>query len=339
MNKKILEVKNLTTRFSLIKQTITAVDDISFDLYEDEILAIVGESGCGKSVTLLSILNLIDKPGKIENQSQVLFQGKNLIHLTEQQIARVRGNDIAIIFQEPASAFNPLFKIGYQIDEALKKHKQLPASQNKKYRREYITSVLSDVHIPEPEQRLDDYPFQLSGGMLQRAMIALAICCSPKILLADEPTTALDVTIQHQVMNLIREKAKSEKMAVIFVTHDLELISNFAHRILIMYAGRIMEICFAEQIQNVLHPYTQDLLKAIPQMGSFKQEKQLFTIKGNVPELSKLPPGCKYAPRCSKSFKKCHETEPQLLKAQNSIVRCWLYLKSEKRGIEDEDSH
>jgi peptide/nickel transport system ATP-binding protein len=322
MEGTLLEVKNLTTRFRLIKHTITAVDDVSFSVNVGEILAIVGESGCGKSVTALSLLNLVPEPGKIQSQSKIIFSGRNLVHLAENELAAIRGNEIAMIFQEPSASFNSLFTIGYQLGENLVVHKHM----KKKAARNQAINLLAKVHIPEPSRRVGDYPFQLSGGMLQRAMIAQALSCSPRLLIADEPTTSLDVTIQAQILALLKESSILQKTAILFITHDLALIEGFADNVMIMYAGRIFENCPAYDVHtNPLHPYTADLLAAIPRMGFSKNTHHLFSIRGNVPALHALPPGCKYAPRCSKVFKRCTELEPPLFSVGEHRVRCWLH--------------
>ncbi|MBA7538790.1 Oligopeptide transport ATP-binding protein OppD [subsurface metagenome] len=269
MQKPLLQVKNLTTQFFLIKQNITAVDGICFELSQGEILAIVGESGCGKSVTSLSIMNLIEPPGKISSESEVLFKNRNLLILDEKTISSIRGNEIAMIFQEPSASFNLLFKIGYQIGESLRIHKQLKKDTAL---REAI-ELLKKVKISEADKRVHDYPFQLSGGMLQRVMIALALSCSPSLLVADEPTTALDVTIQAQILRLLKELSLNYNMAILYITHDLALIDGFANNVMIMYAGRILEYCGISEIYaKPLHPYTKDLLNSIPRMGYFKDE-------------------------------------------------------------------
>jgi peptide/nickel transport system ATP-binding protein len=325
----ILEVKNLTTRFSLIQHRVTAVDGISFSVEEGEILAIVGESGCGKSVTALSILNLVSAPGRVEPDSEILFDGKNLARLSENDMATVRGNDIAMIFQEPSASFNILFKIGYQLSESLKIHKHL----KKKEAFKTAVALLEKVKIPEPGRRVNDYPFQLSGGMLQRVMIAQALSCGPKLLIADEPTTALDVTIQAQILSLLKEMSVQFQMAELFITHDLALIEGFADRVMIMYAGRILEECPVSEIhEHPLHPYTVDLIAAIPRIGYFKETQTLYTIKGNVPALHDLPTGCKYSPRCRKSFDRCFKEEPPLFRVSGHTVRCWLYGERESTG-------
>jgi peptide/nickel transport system ATP-binding protein len=317
----ILQVRNLTTRFNVLDKTITAVDGISFDLYKNEILAIVGESGSGKSVTNYSIMNLIDPPGIIEKESQINFRGENLLKYNERKMAEIRGNKIAMIFQEPSSSFNPLFRIGPQIGEGLRLHMQ-------KTREEALATsgeLLESVHIPGAKGRVLDFPFQMSGGMLQRAMVAQALACSPDILLADEPTTALDVTTQAQILALLKEKSEEKGMSIIFVTHDLALVENFADRVIILYNGRIMETGKTSDVfSSPQNPYTEDLLKAVPRLGIFKDSHLLYTIKGKTPSPEEIIPGCRYSPRCEKCFDLCLVEEPELYRAGNQYTRCHL---------------
>ena len=280
LREKILEVKNLTTSFHLIKSSITAVENLSFSLYRNEILAVVGESGSGKSVTNYSIMNLIEPPGKISDESEIIFEDKKILKLNEKEMSWIRGNRISMIFQEPSSSFNQLFRIGSQIGENLRIHNKT----DKKNALKKAEILLEKVHIPNPSNRVLDYPFQMSGGMLQRAMIAQALACSPDILLADEPTTALDVTTQAQILGLIYEKTKETGMSVIFVTHDLALIENFADRIIILYNGRIMESGRTEEIfSNPSHPYTGDLLKGSTSTRCIQRHRQAFHHKGKSP--------------------------------------------------------
>ncbi|MDA3851681.1 MAG: ABC transporter ATP-binding protein [Spirochaetaceae bacterium] len=324
----LLEVKNLTTRFNLLEHQLIAVEDISFSLEENEILAVVGESGCGKSVTALSLMKLIESPGEIDPQSQVLFQGQDILSLSDEKLQKIRGSEIAMIFQEPAASFNPLFPLGSQIAEALKIHRGTAKEEALKT----AEHLLDQVRIAEANRRVKDYPFQLSGGMLQRAMTALAISCEPQILLADEPTTALDVTVQAQIINLLKEQVRRYNMSMIFVTHDLELIDGFADNLMLLYAGRIFEKSSSvDFFKKPLHPYGEDLMKAIPRMGLFKDEIELFTIKGQVPPSHRRPVGCTYAPRCNKCFKRCTQEEPPLFNIGERQVRCWLYNKEDQK--------
>jgi oligopeptide/dipeptide ABC transporter ATP-binding protein len=321
-NANILEVRDLSTRFRLVSHTVEAVDAVSFHLGKNEILAIAGESGCGKSAAILSILKLIQPPGEIDTKSEILFRGRNILSLPERELNTLRGKSISMIFQEPSASFNPLFTVGGQIAEVLRIHEGI----EKKEAWSRAVKLLDQVKIPNPEQRSADFPFQLSGGMLQRAMIALAISCSPRILLADEPTTALDPTTQIQILELLKERTTASHMSMIFVTHDLELLKGFADRILVMYAGRIFESGnAADLLSGPFHPYTQDLLAAVPRPGIFKDETRLHSIRGKVPEAGNRPKGCSYHPRCSRAFDRCEEQEPPLFEKNGSLVRCWLY--------------
>ena len=324
MRDKILEVRNLTTTFSLVNQKINAVNHLSFDLYAHEILAIIGESGSGKSVTNLSIMKLIDEPGKIDSESQILLKDgesfTDLNRLSEKELMRIRGKRISMIFQEPSASFNPLFRLGKQVGESIRLHSL--GTKEESYRA--ALELLREVHIPNPGARAQDYPFQMSGGMLQRMMIAQALACHPDILIADEPTTALDVTTQAQILGLIKEKQKETGMAVIFITHDLALVEDFCDRILILYAGSLMEEGPAgEVISNPMHPYTQDLLRSIPRPGMFKDRDTLFTIKGKVPAPGEKITGCPYAERCIRCTGECRSSLPEISEAHGRKVRCF----------------
>ena len=318
----LLAVENLSTRFHLVDRTVEAVDRVSFSLGEREILAIAGESGSGKSAAILSILRLIARPGKIDAQSRILFEGKDVMRMSERELAGLRGRSISMIFQEPGASFNPLFTVGSQIAETLRVH--LGLSKTESLGR--AAEILGEVSIPNAEKRAQDYPFQLSGGMLQRAMIALALACGPKILLADEPTTSLDPTTSLRIQELLKEKTALAGMSMIFVTHDLEALSGFAGRIMVMYAGRILESGPADSLlKEPLHPYTRDLLSAIPRPGLFKDSGRLYSIQGRVPEAGRRPPGCAYHPRCRHALPRCREEEPALRSGTGRLVRCCLH--------------
>lgn len=326
MAKNLLEVKDLTTRFRLEDGVLTAVDHVSFHVEEGETLGIVGESGCGKSVTSYSILNLVASPGRIE-EGEILFNGTDLRKISAREMRRIRGNDIAMIFQEPMTSLNPVITVGEQISEALRLHQHLNRSEAKKRSIE----LLRMVNIPLPEQRFKEYPHQLSGGMRQRVVIAMALACSPKLLICDEPTTALDVTVQAQILRLIRRLQKKMNMSVMLITHDLAVISEIADRVIVMYAGRIVEENDGADIfQHPLHPYTQALLKSIP--TAQKVGEPLYTIEGMVPNLLKKQTGCLFAPRCEYATDHCFQEEPQLqtLRCGNGKVRCFRYQKDEE---------
>ncbi len=301
----ILKVRSLTIHFFTEEGIVRAVEDVSFDIYSSEILCLVGESGCGKSVTALSILKLIPcPPGKVIS-GEIIFNGKEMISLSESEMQKIRGNEISMIFQEPMTSLNPVFTIGDQIIEAIELHQGL----SKKEARKKAIEMLRKVKIPFPEKRIDDYPHQLSGGMRQRAMIAMALSCEPKLLIADEPTTALDVTIQAQVLSLLKEIQKDMGMAIMLITHDLGIVSEIADRVAVMYAGRIVEMGPVGKIfNNTKHPYTKGLLESIPKLE--EERKRLNAISGQVPNPMDLPNGCKFHPRCYMATEECKKDEP-----------------------------
>lgn len=307
MKNPLLEVRSLTTQFFTEDGVVRAVEDVSFEIFPGEILSLVGESGCGKSVTGLSLLRLISiPPGKIVS-GELLFDGRDLMELEEKEMERVRGNDISMIFQEPMTSLNPVFTIGNQIMEALQLHQNL----DKKEARKKAIEMLGRVRIPSPEVRIDSYPHQLSGGMRQRAMIAMALSCQPKLLIADEPTTALDVTIQAQVLRLLKEIQGEMGMAVMLITHDLGVVAEIADRVAVMYAGRIVETGPIEAIFGEMrHPYTKGLWESIPQLK--EKRRRLNAITGQVPDPMNLPVGCKFHPRCYLMIDDCKKEEPPL---------------------------
>jgi oligopeptide/dipeptide ABC transporter ATP-binding protein len=318
MKTPLLEVRSLSTYFFTEDGVVRAVENVSFEIYPGEILSLVGESGCGKSVTGLSLLRLVSiPPGKIMN-GEILFDGSNLLELEEREMEKVRGNDISMIFQEPMTSLNPVFTIGNQIMEAIELHQHL----NKKEAKQKAIEVLDQVKIPSPEVRVDSYPHQLSGGMRQRAMIAMALSCQPKLLIADEPTTALDVTIQAQVLRLLKEIQRKMGMSVMLITHDLGVVSEIADRVAVMYAGRIVESGPIEAIFGQMrHPYTQGLLESIPQLK--EKKKRLNAIPGQVPDPMDLPIGCKFHPRCHLMIDACKKEEPPLFHVNgNHVSRC-----------------
>ncbi len=317
----ILTVRNLSTCFRTDQGVVTAVDHVGLELRAGEALGVVGESGCGKSVTAKSIMRLL--PGHTSFQqpeSEILFGGINLSTADEPTMRGIRGNRIAMIFQEPMTALNPVFTVGWQIDEALRYHTQL----DKKQRRERILEILSLVDIPNPEKRIDEYPHQLSGGMRQRIVIAIALCCEPEILIADEPTTALDVTIQAQILGLMDDLRKKTGTAILLITHDLGVIAQTCDRVAVMYAGQIVETGSVRDIfHRPQHPYTQALLESIPKAGPKTHGKRLPTIEGIVPGLMNLPSGCRFHDRCRLCEPKCRSEEPQLAHTDNGrAVRC-----------------
>jgi oligopeptide/dipeptide ABC transporter ATP-binding protein len=312
-NEKILEVKNLETSFRVEDGVVKAVDGVSFDVYKGKTLGIVGESGCGKSVTSLSIMRLIPSPpGKITG-GEILYKGKSLLSLEADEMRKIRGNEISMIFQEPMTSLNPVFTIGNQIMEAISLHQNLSKADT----RAKAIEMLKLVGIPSPEKRVDDYPHQLSGGMRQRVMIAMALSCNPQVLIADEPTTALDVTIQAQILDLLRELQERVGMAIILITHDLGVVAEVCDEVLVMYAGKVAEQGTVHEIfKNPKHPYTKGLLNSIPTLsqdptGKIKKHR-LETIPGIVPSLLDLPKGCRFQARCQYVIDDCRAAEPAL---------------------------
>ncbi|MFP4110272.1 MAG: ABC transporter ATP-binding protein [Desulfonatronovibrio sp.] len=316
--KPVLEINNLTTTFFLKKGQVKAVDNVSLILNQGQSLALVGESGCGKTMLALSILRLIPSPpGKITS-GKVIFNGQNLTTLPEKNLRNIRGNDISMIFQEPMSALNPVFKVGAQISETLIFHKKMAREQA----RQKGVDLLRLVGIPAPEKRYNDFPHQLSGGMRQRIIIAMALACSPKIILADEPTTALDVTIQAQILELIKKLQKENQTSTVLITHDLGVVAQICHEMAVMYSGRIVEHGKVTDIlKNPGHPYTRGLLDSLPRLD---REDELNPIPGAVPEIINLPRGCHFHPRCPEKMDICARQEPPVFNLQ-SKVRCWLY--------------
>lgn len=320
----LLEVKNLKTYFYTEDGIVKAVDGVDFYVYPGEVMGLVGESGCGKSVTSLSIMRLISPPGKIVS-GEILFEGKDLVRASEEEMIQVRGNRVSMIFQQPQTALNPVFKVGDQIAEVLTIHQGM----SKEKGRARAVELLQMVGIPDPQRRADAYPHELSGGQAQRVMIAMALACVPDLLLADEPTTALDVTIQAQILDLMRNLRQNIGTAIILITHDLGVVAEMAERVAVMYAGYIVEQADVQPLfETPLHPYTQGLIGSIPVLGKLKE--RLEVIPGSVPNLVNLPPGCRFAPRCRArtefALSICTEKEPGLVAhSPNHIVRCWLY--------------
>ena len=329
--KPLLEVKGLKTYFYTEDGIVRAVDGVSFEVYPGEVLGLVGESGCGKSVTSLSIMRLISKPGRID-EGQILLDGQDLLKLPEEEMIKVRGNRISMIFQQPQTALNPVFKVGDQLAEVLDVHQDLGKEAGWKR----AVALLKMVGVPDPERRAEAYPHELSGGMAQRVMIAMALACVPELLIADEPTTALDVTIQAQILDLMRDLRREMGTSVILITHDLGVVAEMAERVAVMYAGEIVEQTDVNTLfDQPLHPYTQGLIGSIPILGEIKDK--LDVIPGSVPNLVNLPPGCRFAPRCQARFKYactiCAEIKPELVEVKpDHFVRCWLYHNAPEHG-------
>lgn len=324
-SKHLLEVNNLKTFFYTDDGIVKAVDGLDFYINKGEVFGLVGESGCGKSVTSLSIMNLIETPGNIES-GEIFFEGQNILSRSEKELTQIRGNHLSMIFQQPLTSLDPVFSIGEQIKEVFDIHKKLPKDEIHKK----TIDMLKIVGIPDPESKVNAYPHQMSGGQAQRVMIAMALALEPKLLIADEPTTALDVTIQSQILDLLRGLQNKFDTSIILITHDLGVIAEMADRVAIMYAGKIVEQTGVHKIFSApLHPYTQGLLASVPILNQVKDE--LETIPGNVPNLIDLPPGCRFAPRCKKreeyQLDICNQIEPELFTnhENNRAVRCWLY--------------
>jgi len=320
-NDTLLSVENLSTSFFTEQGVLRAVQDVSFTINKSRTFALVGESGCGKSITALSIMRLVPEPqGKIV-AGKISFAGRNLLDLSQRRMRAIRGNRIAMIFQEPMTSLNPVFTVGFQIAEAIQLHQHKSRSQAWAL----AEQMLRSVRIPDPDRRISEYPHQMSGGMRQRVMIAMAVSCKPALLIADEPTTALDVTIQAQILDLLDELQEQNKMSILLITHDLGIVEERADDVGVMYASRIAELSDSKSLfDNPLHPYTQGLLKSLPRLGF--TEKRLHTISGTVPDPLHFPAGCKFHPRCPVGCndKRCQTIEPQLrLVAGGRGVACW----------------
>lgn len=327
MSGPLLQIRNLKTHFFLDEGVIPAVDGIDLEVNRKETLALVGESGCGKSITSFSILKLLPERGKIV-EGEILFDGKELLVLPEEEMVRIRGNEISMIFQEPMTSLNPVMTIGDQVAESLILHQEL----GRKEARLRAVELLKLVGFPRAEEVVDEYPHQLSGGMRQRAMIAMAISCNPKLLIADEPTTALDVTIQAQILDLMREVKERFDTSILLITHDLGVVAEMADRVVVMYAGRVVEEADVFRLfEQPAHPYTEGLLKSVPSLE--EEQERLYSIRGNVPSPDEWPKGCKFAPRCEKAWQRCHMDEPNLREiAPGHRVRCFLYEPGEGDG-------
>jgi len=317
----ILSVRNLKTYFHTDVGVARAVDGVSFDIRPGETLALVGESGCGKSMTALSILRLVPSPPGEIVEGQIFFQGQDLLQLTEKEMRRVRGNKISMIFQEPMTSLNPVFRIGSQIANTIRLHKDI----SKEEARKQTIGLLERVGIPTPGERVDDYPHQMSGGMRQRVMIAMALACDPDLLIADEPTTALDVTIQAQILDLLRSLQEEQQMAMLLITHDLGIVAENAEDVAIMYAGQIIEQAPMDRVfEDPKHPYTLGLFKSLPKLSAGRQH--LESIPGTVPNSARFPSGCRFHPRCRYAMDVCPKRVPLLEPVgEEHRVACWLH--------------
>ncbi|WP_371932602.1 ABC transporter ATP-binding protein [Bacillus carboniphilus] len=317
----LLQIRNLKTQFKTSDGKVPAVDGVSLEIRKGETLGLVGESGCGKSMTSLSIMRLVPDTGEISGE--ILFENEDLTQKKEKEMASIRGNDISMIFQEPMTSLNPVLKIGDQIMEGLIIHQKLSKAAAKKR----TIDLLKLVGFARAAEMIDEYPHQLSGGMRQRVMIAMAMACDPKLLIADEPTTALDVTIQAQILDLMRDVKNKFGSSILLITHDLGVVAEMADRVVVMYAGRVVEEADVEEMfANPSHPYTQGLMKSIPNIDDEEEKKELYSIRGSVPPPTEWPTGCKFAPRCEHAWEKCYEQEPPLYKSSsNHQVRCFLH--------------
>lgn len=326
----ILQVDKLRTHFNTNQGHVTAVDGISFYVEKGEILGIVGESGCGKSVTSQSILRLYDEKS-VTYEGDIQIYGKSLFAFSSSDMKKLRGNEVSMIFQDSLSSLNPVYTIGNQIAESIMLHQKLP--RKKSY--EKSVEMLRLTGIPDPERRVHEYPHELSGGMRQRVMIAMALACQPKLLIADEPTTALDVTVQAQILDLIIKLNQELKMGVIFITHDLGVVAEICTRVVVMYLGQIVEEADVKSLfSNPLHPYTMGLMKSIPQMDGDRSQ-ELYVIEGSVPSLHDVPKGCRFQSRCSFADELCRARMPELITSSSGQkIRCWHYEKISKKGME-----
>ncbi len=317
----LLELKNLKTYFKRKKTVIPAVDGVDLVINKGETVALVGESGSGKSITSLSIMRLIPSPPGEIVDGQIHFDGRDLVNATEDEMCKIRGNDISMIFQEPMTSLNPVLTIGEQITEVLTYHQGL----NQAMARQKAIEMLELVGFSRAKEIINDYPHRLSGGMRQRVMIAMAMSCNPKLLIADEPTTALDVTIQAQILDLMKDLSTKFDTSILIITHDLGVVSEVADRVVVMYAGQVVEEAMVEDLfENPLHPYTDGLMGSIPSID--EDHARLVSIEGNVPSPEKLPKGCRFAPRCPQSFERCFSEMPSLVKKYNTrSVRCFLH--------------
>ncbi len=326
MTQALLEVKNLRVEFPTRRGTLVAVDDVSFAIAPGEVLGVVGESGAGKSMTGAAVIGLLEPPGRIAG-GEVLLDGQRIDHLPYEQMRRIRGRQIGAIFQDPLTSLNPLYTVGQQLVETITTHLDLSAAQARKR----AIELLADTGIPAPERRIDHYPHQFSGGMRQRVVIALALAANPRLVIADEPTTALDVSIQAQIISLIKKLCREHGTAVMLVTHDMGVIAETADRVAVMYAGRIAEIGpVADVIHRPQHPYTKGLMGSIPSMAA--DAERLSQIDGSMPRLTAIPSGCAFHPRCPQVFGRCRAERPELMVAGASHAACWLHAVAAERA-------
>ncbi|MCI8887260.1 MAG: ABC transporter ATP-binding protein [Hungatella sp.] len=331
MEEKLLEIQGLRTTFFTREGEVHAVDGVEIEIGPGESVGIVGESGCGKSMTAMSVMGLLKKPGKVDG-GRILFEGRCLTDMALKERRKILGNEIAMIFQEPMTSLNPVTTVGKQVQEALCLHNK---ELDRREARERVIQVFEMVGIPDAAKRYGEYPHQLSGGLRQRVMIAMAMVCNPKLLIADEPTTALDVTIEAQILHLMKQLQEEKKTAVMMITHNLGVVAQFCTRLYVMYAGKVMESGTVKEIfKHVCHPYTDGLMRSVPDMES---KERLYNIRGMVPSMLHLPKGCRFCPRCQYSGPKCFEKEPELYQVSpGHFVRCFLFENSAEGGGTDE---
>jgi len=323
MTEPLLQVRDLVVEFLTRRGTLTAVDQVSFDIAPGEVLGVVGESGAGKSLTGTAIINLLEPPGRIGG-GEVVLQGERIDNLPREEMRKIRGKRIGMVFQDPLTSLNPLYTIGRQLTETIQTHLKMSDAEA----RNRAIDLLAEVGIPAPESRIDAYPHQFSGGMRQRVVIALALAANPVLVIADEPTTALDVSVQAQIIRLLKKTCAEHGAAVMLITHDMGVIAETADRVAVMYAGRIVEIGpVAEVIKNARHPYTAGLMASIPSLAH--DEARLQQIDGSMPRLTAIPTGCSFHPRCPKAFDRCSKDRPELLDAGTTRAACWLYAEEE----------
>lgn len=318
MAEPVLSVKNLTVQFSTRRGTLTAIDDVSFDIRAGEVLGVVGESGAGKSMTSAAVIGLIEPPGRI-TAGEISLAGKRIDNLPDRELRKIRGKRIGVIFQDPLTSLNPLYRISDQIIETIQTH--LPVSRSEARKR--AVGLLDDVGIPAARRRVDDYPHQFSGGMRQRVVIALALCAEPELVIADEPTTALDVSVQAQIIEVMKKLCAERGTAIMLITHDMGVIAEAANRVAVMYAGRIAEIgSTREVLLNAKHPYTKGLMGSIPTLSG--ERDRLIQISGSMPRLSAIPKGCAFSPRCNQAFDRCFVERPEATSEGGRSIACWL---------------
>jgi len=327
MAEPLLQVRDLVVEFPTRRGTLTAVDRVSFDIAEGEVLGVVGESGAGKSMTGAAVIGLLEPPGRIAG-GEILLEGERIDNLPYEKLRRIRGKRIGAIFQDPLTSLNPLYSVGRQLVETIQTHTDLSPTRA----RARAVELLAEVGIPAPERRVDQYPHHFSGGMRQRVVIALALCANPRLIIADEPTTALDVSIQAQIIALLKRLCREHGTAVMLVTHDMGVIAETADRVAVMYAGRIAEIGpVREVIKSAKHPYTHGLMGSIPTI--VHDAERLAQIPGSMPRLTDIPPGCAFNPRCLHAFDRCRRDRPELIPIENGNVSCWLYDAAASLGV------